>query len=133
MEDLAELQKPVDREVLHILGMNKHFPRAVVYAPLKLGGMGCTTIHGQHVINKVLLFVHHMREHGQISETLFVSMSTTQIECGTSIPFFSLDADRWHPLVTKTWTTHIWQECQPLGINIKFHPECFWVPKPVRE
>ena len=89
-EDLADLQRPVDKKVLHILGLNEHFPRAAVYAPLKFGGMGCTTIHGQHITDKIILFVHHMRERGQIGETLAVSMSTTQMECGTTTPFFSL-------------------------------------------
>ena len=89
---LDPLQKTVDREVLHLLGLNEHFPRAILYAPLKLGGLGCGTIHGQHVIDKILLFVHHLREQGQIQEALMASMSTTQIECGTSTPFFLLDA-----------------------------------------
>lgn len=44
IDDLLDIQKPVDKEVLHILGLNKHFPRAVLYAPLKLGGMGCITL-----------------------------------------------------------------------------------------
>ena len=131
--DLESLQKLTDREVLHILGLNEHFPRAVLYAPLVLGGMGCTTIHGQHVIEKVVLFLHHMREKGKIHETLMVSMSTTQLECGSATPFFSLDAGVWSALVTKTWISHIWEECRPLGIEIRFHTECYWVPKPVRE
>lgn len=33
----------------------------------------------------------------------------------------------------KTWISHLWQESQPLGIEIRFHPECLWIPKPVRE
>ena len=131
--DLLDIQKPVDKEVLHLLGLNEHFPRAALYAPLLLGGMGCITIHGQHIIDKVMFFVHHMREQGQIKEAMMASMSTTQIECGTATPFFSLDADTWHPLVTKTWISHIWQEIQPLGIDIRFHQNCFWTPKPVRE
>ena len=77
--DLDSLQKPTDREVLHILGLNEHFPRAVLHAPLKLGGLGCTSIHGQHVIDKVLLFIHHMREKGQIQELLMASMSSTHV------------------------------------------------------
>ena len=132
-DDLVELQTPVDRHLLHILGLNEHFPRAVLYAPLKFGGLGCITIHGQHVVDKLLLFLHHMREKGQIHEALAASMSTTQIECGSSKPFFSLDAEIYHPLVTKTWISHLWYECNTVGIDIRFHPECFWTPKPVRE
>jgi hypothetical protein len=131
--DLQEIQKPVDRELLHLLGLNEHFPRAVLHAPLKYGGLGSVTIHGQHVIEKLILLVHHMRENGQIRETMLSSMGTTQLECGSGQPFFTLPADTWYQLVTSTWITHIWKECQPTGIDIKFHPEIFWVPKPVRE
>ena len=132
-DDLLEIQKTVDREVLHILGLNEHFPRAVLHAPFILGGLGCTTIHGEHIIGKILLFVHHMREKGQINEALLASMSTTQIEVGSSEPFFTLDANIWHNLVTPTWTSHIWKESQAAGIDLRFHKDCFWVPKPVRE
>lgn len=132
-DDLSEIQKSVDKEVLHILGLNEHFPRAVLYAPFTLGGIGCTSIHGQHVIDKILLFVHHMWEKGQIHEAMLASMSTTQIKCGSSEPFFNLDANIWHNLVTPMWISHIWQECQPAGIELRFHKDCFWVPKPVRE
>ena len=48
-EDLQEIQIPIDKEVLHILGLNEHFSRVLLRAPLLLGGMGCTTIHGQHL------------------------------------------------------------------------------------
>lgn len=131
--DLIPIQRPVDNEILHILGLNEHFPRDVFYAPLKYGDIGCMTIHGQHVIDKLLLFVHHMREHGQLRETMMVSMSITQLECGSSRPFFDLPAITWYPLASKTWITHIRHECQPNGIDIKFYHEDFWVPKPVRE
>lgn len=60
-DDLQSLQQPVDVEVLHILGLNEHFPRAVLRAPLLYGGLGCTTIHGQHIVDKLILFVHHIR------------------------------------------------------------------------
>ena len=42
-EYLRDIQQPVDWEILHILRLNEHFPRAALYAPLKYGGMGCTT------------------------------------------------------------------------------------------
>ena len=133
VEELQSLQKTIDREVLHILGLNEHFPRAVLRAPLLLGGVGCTTVHGQHVIDKLILFLHHIKEGGQIKEALLASMGITQIECGSSRPFFELAAGDWQHLVTKTWITHIWGECQPREIAIRFHTDLFWVPKPVRE
>ena len=60
-------------------------------------------------------------------------MSTTQIECGTATPFFSLPADPWSMMVTPTWTTNLWQECIAKGIEIRFHTDLFWTPKAVRE
>ena len=132
-EDLQDIQRPVDRETLHILGLNEHFPRAVLHAPLKYGGMGSVSIQGQHVIDKLLLMIHNVRENGQMRETLLTSLGLTQLECGMPLPFFSLPAEQWYHLVTPTWPNHIWRECQPKGIEIRFHKELFWVPKPVRE
>ena len=131
--DLQQVQKPTDKELLHILGLNEHFPRAVLRAPLLYGGLGCASIHAQHVVDKLILFLHHIREGGQVSEALYISMGTTQLECGVETPFFSLEAATWHPLVTKTWISHIWQECQPKDIEIRFHRDLFWTPSAQRE
>jgi len=98
--DLHPIQQPVDKEVLHLLGLSEHFPRAVLHAPLLLGGLGCSPIHAQHVVDKLILFIHHIREGGQLAELLYTSMSHTQLECGVTTPFFSLPAETWHPLVT---------------------------------
>lgn len=71
------IQQQVDKEVLHILGMNEHFPCTMLYAPFTYGGLGCSTIHAQHVIEKLILFLHHIREGGQMEETLLASMGIT--------------------------------------------------------
>lgn len=131
--DLQPLQQPIDREVLHLLGLNEHFPRAVLHTPFLYGGMGCSSVHAQPTIEKLMLFIHHIREGGQIKEALLSSMSITQLECGLATPFVSLDAGVWSPLVTPTWITHLWTECNPRGIEIKFQPDTFWIPRPPRE
>ena len=125
VNDLHSLQQTVDWEVLHVLGLNEHFPRAVLHAPLLFGGIKCGKIHGQHVIDKSILFLHHVRENGQMCETMQTAMSITQIECGSSLPFFDLPAAQWSHLVTPTWISHSWQECQPKEISVKFYNDFF--------
>mmetsp|Transcript_2309 Transcript_2309/g.3520 ORF Transcript_2309/g.3520 Transcript_2309/m.3520 type:complete len:290 (+) Transcript_2309:912-1781(+) len=132
-EDLQSLQKPVDVEILHILGLNEHFPRAVLRAPLIYGGLGCTTIHGQHIIDKLILFVHHIRENKRIAEVLLTSMSMTQLECGVYKPFFDLDPAIWFPLVTPTWTACLWRDSKTANIDIKLHSDIFWTPAAPRK
>ena len=132
-DDLQPIQKPVDIEVLHIIGLNEHFPRAVLRAPLKYGGLGCHTFHAQHVADKLVLFIHHIHERKNIAELLLASMSTTQLECGVSIPFFTLPVDPWYSLVTETWISHLWRECQPMAIDLRFEHELGWTPQAQRE
>ena len=60
-------------------------------------------------------------------------MGMTQLECGMSVPFFSLPATPWVSLVTPTWITHLWSECSEKGIGVRFHSHTFWVPKATRE
>ena len=126
--DLLSLQQPTDRKLLHILGLNEHFPRAVLHAPTTFGGMGCPSFHAQHIADKIVLFLHHMKEKEDIAEAFQASMSLTQLECGTSKPFFSLPAGTWYELVTPTWVNHIWKECEPRGIDFKFYEKDFWIP-----
>ena len=101
----------------------------MLQAPLLYGGLGCHPIHAHHVVEKLILFLHHICENGQIKEAMLASMGTTQLECGMSVPFFTLPLVVWYPLMTETWITHLWNECSTHGIQIKFHPDTFWVPK----
>mmetsp|Transcript_15421 Transcript_15421/g.21966 ORF Transcript_15421/g.21966 Transcript_15421/m.21966 type:complete len:963 (+) Transcript_15421:236-3124(+) len=133
VDDLKIVQQPTDRELLHLLGLNEHFPRAVLHASTSFGGMGCPTFHAQHVVDKVVLFLHHMKEKAELAEVFQASMSLTQLECGTSKPFFSLPADPWYDLVTPTWINHIWQECIQKGIELLFYEKAFWLPGAQRE
>mmetsp|Transcript_20247 Transcript_20247/g.28843 ORF Transcript_20247/g.28843 Transcript_20247/m.28843 type:complete len:463 (+) Transcript_20247:2603-3991(+) len=131
--DLQSLQKPVDVEILHIMGLNEHFPRVVLRGPLLYGGLGCTSLHGQHIIDKLVLFVHHIRENKRIAEVFYTSMSLTQLECGVSTPFIDLDPVIWFPLVTPTWITCLWRDCKAANIDIKMHTDCFWTPTATRK
>jgi len=123
--DLQFLQKPIDNEVLHILGLNEHFPRAVLHAPLLYGGLGFAPLHAQHGADKLILFLHHIRECGKTQEALMTTMSITQIECGASTPFINLQPEKWSHLVTDTWVTHLWRECKSQDIDIVSIPSHF--------
>ena len=131
--DLQEIQRPTEIELLHLLGLNEHFPRAPLRASLSFGGMGCPSFHAQHVADKTVLFLHHMRENAEIAEVMKASMSLTQLECGTAKSFFSLSPDPWYELVTPTWINHIWRECALKDIEILFHKDHFWLPSRQRE
>mmetsp|Transcript_22446 Transcript_22446/g.32149 ORF Transcript_22446/g.32149 Transcript_22446/m.32149 type:complete len:919 (-) Transcript_22446:249-3005(-) len=100
---------------------------------MSFGGMGCPTFHAQHVADKIVLFLHHMKENAEIAEVMKASMSLTQLECGISIPFFGIPTDPWYDLVTPTWLNHIWYECSTKNIEIQFHDDHFWVPSAQRE
>ena len=111
VEDLTPTQKVMDNIACHALGLNEHFPRALLHGPVSLGGIGVPTLWAEALAEKLSYFVHHMRVGDDVGKQLQVSTAITQLEVGTGIPFFQLSFESWGHLVTKSWVSHLWHSC----------------------
>ena len=102
-------QNVMDQLVCHALGLNEHFPRALLHGPMALGGVDIPTLWAETLAEKLAYFVHHMRIGDDVGTQLKVSTVIVQLEVGTGTPFFQLPYERWEHLATKSWVTHLWQ------------------------
>lgn len=81
--------------------------------------MGIYSCIAHHMTDKILLFMHRIRENDNVFKLLQVSMCIAQREIGTITPFFELPHDAMHSTYTPTWITHKRKECHPHQIVIK--------------
>jgi len=127
-EDMAPIQTEVDRIVCHALGLNEHFPRAVLHGSVEGGGMGVPTLWAEALADKAVYFLHHVRRQDEVGRQLSLSMALTQVELGVGVPFFELSYEEWGHLVTPSWAVHLWKACSRVGATLKASEESHWLP-----
>ena len=98
LEELAPIQSVVDREVCHPLGLNEHFPRAVLHGPTEFGS--------EDPAAKIMLFLHHVRVQDKVGQMLKVSLAHVQLEVGLGVNFFQWDFNDFGSFVTPCWVSH---------------------------
>ena len=123
----------LDKENLHSCGLNKHFPRAVLYGPLRYGGLGTAPLHSKCIADKLLYFLHHSYLQEETGSQMNISMGYTQLECGCDTPFFEQLHDDWGPLCMETWITHLWAENNKKNIILRSGMGNYRTPKLQRE
>ena len=128
VEDLKCTQVVMDQIACHALGLNEHFPRALLHGPVALGGVGVPTLWAESLAEKLSYFVHHMRVRDDVGKQLQVSTAIAQLEVGTGVPFFQLPHEKWGHLATLSWVVHLWQSCSRVAIDVKAAAGQHWVP-----
>ena len=128
IEDLAKTQGVMDQIACHALGLNEHFPRALLHGPVSLGGVGVPTLWAETLADKLAYFLHHVRIEDDVGRQLKVSVAITQLEIGVGIPFFQLPFDAWGHLTTPSWVKHLWQSCSRVAVDVKAATGAHWVP-----
>ena len=127
-EDLQPTQRVLDSIACHALGLNEHFPRALLHGPTDLGGLGVPSAWAETLAEKLAYFVHHVRIDDDVGQQFKVSVAIAQLEVGVGTPFFQLPFERWGHLVTKSWVVHLWQSCSRVGLDIQAAASSHWVP-----
>jgi len=97
-DKLYHTQLRITGQFLNKMGYPIHFPRAVVYAPIDVGGLGFRHLGSEQGVQHVLQLVKHLRAgtmNGQLYQTL---IDAYQIQAGSAQHILSNTADvPWCP------------------------------------
>jgi hypothetical protein len=83
-----------------VLGLNRHFPRAILHGPLQLGGIGVPSTTQKNTKDRLNYFLYNIRGKSSNKSKMEISMIFTQIEVGTLQQFFELQTCQFSHLVT---------------------------------
>jgi hypothetical protein len=83
---LVTMQKPIINTVLTKLGYNRHMPRAVVFAPTSIGGIGLLDLYMEQGTGKIIQILSQLRSHSPIELTILILLETYQICAGITYP-----------------------------------------------
>lgn len=106
---------------------SRHMPRAVVYGPITLGGMGIMDLRVEQPAYAFKTMVGHMRRDDKAGRVIVANLYDTQAEVGISTPFYKVDRKRYTYVTQNTRWYYIWKMCNEYNINLQIH--CMWTPK----
>lgn len=77
------LQTEALMEVLPKIGMNRHFPRAVLFGSKKYGGCEFISLYEEQGMIAIREIISNVRARTCVGDLLEISLKNTQLELGT--------------------------------------------------
>jgi hypothetical protein len=100
-KDIDKIDRVITRAKCNALGLNPHFPRAVLHGPLHLGGMAIPTSLSKTILSRINYFLYHTRTSTRVGMKLDASIIFLQLEVGLFDSFFSSSYATYGHLATK--------------------------------
>ena len=113
------LYRPVLDTLLHTLGLNKHFPLALVHAGPGSLGLGIDDFSTVQGVAQLKLLLGHMNMNDRTGELAAITVGSLELEVGMG------KCPLWHPHVTKldhvttTWVSSIGRFLHRMGCRIE--------------
>jgi len=84
-----DIQKPFIFRLLPKLGLNRHFPRVVLYSPIDRGGCGIYGIKVEQLSMQMTNYNGHMRRNDDAGKLITSNLRMMQVIVGTSTFFMN--------------------------------------------
>jgi len=120
------IQAPVLEAILPKLHLNRHTPRAVLFAGPRYGGISLPETYTDLGQGHLAYFLGHLKlgdETGALIKTL---ITHTQLQTGSVFPFFSLPYPTYSKWTDTTWVTDIWKYTHQAKLVVEV--ESHWKP-----
>lgn len=122
---LNELQKKFIYLLLPKMSLNRHTPRAVIYAPITCGGRGLADLRLEQFLLHFRTNLGHMRRKDNAGKALIATMQATQIESGLSIPFYKSNPNTYDYVTKNTRWRRMWETLFEMDLQLETN---IWTP-----
>jgi len=110
--------QPVLLQAFPLLGINRHFPRAMVYGHESHHGLGITHLYDKQGFLHILALMKFPMQPGIMGELLNCSYEAIQVELGLLGKIFKYSYTDWGPTIAPCWLSHTWQYLLELGMQL---------------
>jgi hypothetical protein len=117
--EASHIMAPIVMSGLNAMGMQRHMPRAVVYAPLKFQGMAVPNLYIETGIQHIAILLRETSGNSPTGKLLRMSIEATKVEIGVGGSLFTQSFDRFGPLATECWVKHTWKFLAEHGMTIE--------------
>ena len=122
-----EIQRKYIHALLPKLGINRHMPRATIYAPTALGGAALLDLRVLQPMHQLQTLQQHLRRQDATGMALCANYRALQVLVGSATSFLQLSPDHYKVYIDSTnrWK-YIWEVCHAHDISI--HATFLWAP-----
>jgi len=112
--------------LLNKMGYHRFLPRAMVFAPRTMGGVGLCNLHHEQFAQQLIILLRHLRAQSSLGKTLEILLRTYQLWAGTSKPVLAHPAP--YPWIPDHWLTNVRETMQAYDVQICYNA---WTMKPL--
>jgi hypothetical protein len=124
-----KLNSTINQVLLPKMKINRKMPLAVIYAPLKLGGLNWPSFEIKQDTDSIMTMIKHMRQDTTMATDIKVTLSAWQLVSGLCTPFLEPSTETLD-FLGPGWIHHMRQRLQ--NINAKIWLEDQWTPRILR-
>ena len=95
-EQCQKIQSPVIKACLSASGLSAQFPRAVVFGPQLLGGLGWEKGRSIQTFEFINLFLNHVKQNDSTGKLMLINLETAQLHSGLSTPILQQKKHKKH-------------------------------------
>jgi hypothetical protein len=118
------------RALLPKLNINRNTARSIVYGPSSLSGLNLPHIFTVQGIDKLHLFLGHLRLGDRAGDLLHINLSYIQLVTGLGMFFLNKDY-QLYTWIEEGWLTSLWDFTSSIGVSFVY-PDV-WIPPRSRE
>ena len=127
-DECDSIMKIITPTLLHASHFHRNFSRDLTYAPPQYGGLRFPHFFYLLLQYKAKLFTFHYRRQDKTGRLLKISIEHTQLQAGTSAPFYSLKYLTWRKILRPTWFTHLWSLLDLCSISLTITNPWTYIP-----
>jgi len=113
--------------LLNKMGYHRFLPRAMVFVPWTMGGIGLCHLHHEQCAQQLIILLCHLRTKSPLGQTLEILVHTYQLWAG--MPQSVLAHTKPYSWIPDHWLTIIRAAMQEYNIQIRYNA---WAIKPLR-
>jgi hypothetical protein len=125
------IQAPVLEAILPKLHLNRHSPRAVLFAGPRYGGLSLAENYTDFGFGHLQYLLGHIKMGDDVGQ-LFLSLIThTELEVGSTTSFFHLPFPSYMKWIDAHWITDVWKFTHRARIEVDIENQ--WKPRLLRQ
>ena len=125
------IQAPVLEAILPKLHLNRHSPRAVLFAGPRYGGLRLPEYYTELGYSHLQYLVGHVKLGDNVGQMILSLITQTQLQVGSVMPLFHLPYPEYARWIDSTWITDVWKFTHRAKITVDI--EHTWIPTVIRQ
>ena len=116
-----EIDKPIMRQCLPAMGLNRNFPRFVIFGSHQYSGLHLESAYTVKTYEKIRFLIKNVRKNTRLGKLMKILIETIQIFAGIKDNILNTTTD-WTIWTPVTWFTDLWMDLKRLkgGIYTSF-------------